>query len=167
MEISAVAACQANRPAIAVYWTGLLQAAPPAPATTRAVMTPGMLEFLIDETLDHLTGRLQQAGRNPPAHHAPLPCGLRFKGCACGLHVLLTFYTTGAQAIHETLPDQLGHARLEIMQCFNALAHGELTRVCDLCHYRNGAGCLPRAPAGGDRERTAGFPLKRLAAQLP
>ena len=79
MEDSPVASYQASRPAIGARWTGLLRAAPPAPAATRAVMTPAMLEFLIEPTLDHITDSLRQAGRKRPSHHTALPCRLRRK----------------------------------------------------------------------------------------
>jgi len=72
----------------------------------------------------------------------------------------------GARAIHETLPDNWGHARLQIIQCFNDLAHDELAGLCGVCHYRNGACCLLRPAADQDREPVAGFQSKRRAAQL-
>lgn len=151
MENSLATCCKALHPVIRARWTELLRAAPPPPPATRAVMTPDMLEFLVDETLDQLTGHLPLAGENRPAHHAPLPCGRRFKGCGCGLHLMLTFYTTGAQALHETLPDSMGHARLQIMQSFNELAHEELAGLCAVCHYREGGRCRLRAALKSDR----------------
>lgn len=157
METSPVACYQANRLAIGACWTGLLHAAPPAPAATRAVMTPAMLEFLVDETLDHLADGLRQAGRNRPPHRTLFPGRLRRKGCACGLHLLLIYYSTGARAIHETVPESWGHSRLQIIQCFNDLAHGEVAGLCGACHYRGGAQCqLPAVVAPRQHPASSG-----------
>ncbi len=140
----------ALRPKFKARWTELLREGAAAPATATPLVTPGMLVFLIDESLARLGANLRApAARAHPPPNLPDLTPTR-AGCHCGLHLLLSYYLAGAQALRETLP--AGPGRISVLHLFNHVAHEEMTALCSQCPHRGGDLCGLRpalAPARG------------------
>jgi hypothetical protein len=129
----------ALRTKIKTRWTELLREGAAAPAAATPLVTPGMLVFLIDESLARLGAGL----RTPADPAAAAPDLADFTptraGCHCGLHLLLSYYLAGAQALRETLP--AGRGRVKVQHLFNHIAHQEMMALCDHCPHRGGKLC--------------------------
>ena len=87
------------RPEIKARWAARLQAEPAALAATTALIHPEMLVFMPDDTLTRLSARLEirAQARRPPLKSRQLRAS--HAGCACGLHLLLTYYVAGARSL--------------------------------------------------------------------
>ena len=132
------------RPEIKARWTALLRAETAAPAATTALIRPEMLVFMLDDTLTRLSASLEvrAQARRPPLKSRQFRAS--HAGCACGLHLLLTYYVAGARSLHTALPMGFGRARREILRYFNSLARQDMTALCDVCRQRGGPHCRLR-----------------------
>ena len=135
------ASFDALRPAIKKRWETLLRTAPVGPPATRPLVTSEMLIFMLDDTLARLGAKLGEPAASDRAIRDLLPYGPRRAGCQCGLHLLLTYCLTGAQALKEALPVDSGRWRVEVLHGFNRLAHDEMAALCGICRHRGGPNC--------------------------
>ena len=129
-----------QRPALKARWAELLLAAP-LPHHAAAPVTPEMLVFLLDDSLDRL---LAQSGSAPSGERPTLDLNsfapIR-AGCQCGLHLLLGYYLAGSRALRELLPDEPAADRCAVLNTFHRLANEEMTALCAGCLSRGGAMC--------------------------
>lgn len=135
---------EALRPAIKARWDFLLRKAPASPVPAMSIVKPGMLVFMLDDTLARLTERLREPLPADRPRRDLAPYGGMRTGCQCGLHLLLTYYLAGARALHESLPGTFGPARVKVQHAFNQLAHDEMAALCGACRHRGGALCCLR-----------------------
>lgn len=134
-------ALDALRPVLKQHWIARLRLAPAAPPGT-GLVTPDMLVFMVDGTIDRLVASLGGTTARRPAR--PARFNSSRAGCHCGLHLLLSYYLAGAHALRETLPADLGFARPEVLRCFTRLAHEEMNALCDACNHHGGSLCQLR-----------------------
>ena len=135
----------ALRPAIKTGWRTLLREMPAEPAGPGPLVNSGMLVLMIDHTLDRLAARLHEPGATRQIHDLSPFASMR-AGCQCGLNLLLDYYQAGAQALRENLPEEIGTARIELLDRFNQLAHDEMSALCSICRFQGGPQC--NRPAG-------------------
>lgn len=128
-------------PAIKNRWSELLREAPRTQPEATGVVTPAMLILMVDETLERLQRTVRKSPRPVRSGWAVAHFGEMRAGCRCGLHLLQTYYLSGARALKEMLPDGLGVERVEVLHRFNCLAHEEMAALCEICRHRGGAGC--------------------------
>ena len=141
MEFDLVARFAELRPAIRKNWSARLEQAPPAPAMASGLITPAMLVFMLDDTLDLLAKRLKTK-RGPRRTPRDLTAFSAMRGgCRCGLHLLLNYYLVGALVLRELLPKELQAGRVTVMGEFNELAHAEMSALCGVCLHRGGTLC--------------------------
>jgi hypothetical protein len=141
----------ALRPKIKARWTELLREGTAAPAAATPLVTPAMLVFLIDESLIRLGTSLRTPAARDRMPQDLAGFGPTRAGCHCGLHLLLSYYLAGAQALRETLP--AGRGRIGVLHLFNHVAHAEMTALCDSCPHRGEALCgLRPGPASARRK---------------
>jgi hypothetical protein len=129
------------RPRIRTRWEARLRVAPAVPRSVRSLVTPEMLVFMLDDTLARLETRLAGLSADGPPRRPHATFRLTHAGCECGLHLMLTYYETGAEALKECLPAATGAARLVILHEFNAMAHEEMAALCGVCRHRGGPNC--------------------------
>ena len=135
----------ALRPAIKTGWRNLLRQLPDEPAGPGPLVNSGMLVLMIDHTLDRLAARLHEPCATRQTRDLSPFASMR-AGCQCGLNLLLGYYQAGAQALRENLPEEIGTARIELLDRFNQLAHDEMSALCSICRFRGGPQC--NRPAG-------------------
>lgn len=151
MEDGPLSRLDALRPAIKARWQALLQENPVTPRNAVGLVTPKMLMFMVDETLNRLASEILPTRliNRRPASLAPF--GPMRHGCKCGLQLLLTYYLTGAKVLREILPAELGVDRVKVLRCFNRIAHDEMDTLCGVCLHRGGPMCSLRpGPASGN-----------------
>jgi hypothetical protein len=100
-----------------------------------------MLVFMLDDTLARFCASLSTTPLTARKRHDLTPFGGMRTGCQCGVHLLLTYYLSGARALRETLPVELGLDRVEVLHHFNRLAHDEMAVLCEICQHRGGVAC--------------------------
>ncbi len=128
----------ALRPAIKTGWRALLREVPAVPPGSANLVNSGMLVLMVDHTLDRLAARLREPAAADRERHDLSPFAGMSRDCHCGLNLLLGYYEAGARALRESVPEELGPARAEMMDRFNQLAHDEMLALCNVCHFRNG-----------------------------
>ena len=132
-------------PAIQARWVERLVAEPPQAASPVAFVTPEMLHFMVAPTLTRLVAALELGaggGPRPPAVLASLRAD-----CRCGLHLVLSFYRTGQDALGELLAAT--PERTVVLQQFQRIADEEIASLCEICTHRGGAQCGHTAAPGG------------------
>lgn len=117
------------RPRIKKRWTELLRAEPVATPLAH----PDALVFLMDETLAQLTTigsgqSLKHWLADNPALLAPLR-----SQCQCSLNPLLSYYSTGNQALREIAKKPLGDDLDEVLLYFHGLAQQDIEALCGVC----------------------------------
>jgi hypothetical protein len=134
----------ALRPAIKTRWAVALRMAPaPSPAAV-GLVTPAMLVFMLDDTLNRLSASLQKPAAGERRRRGLGALGTMSPGCRCGLNVLVKYYVAGAHALRATLPADLGAVRVEVLRHFNRIAHTEMIALCEPCRHRGTAICCLR-----------------------
>lgn len=151
MTRNAAVGFTALRAKIKARWTELLLEGPAAPPAATPLVTPAMLVFMIDESLARFAVRLSAPEARDRAPRALTRFSPTRAGCHCGLHLLLSYYLAGAQALRETMP--AGAGRIAVLHLFNHVAHEELTALCGVCPQRGGALCSLRPGLASGRRK--------------
>jgi hypothetical protein len=129
------------RPAIKVCWESRLRGDINSHREHGAMINPGMLVLMIDDTLARLSARLGKRSKPRSIPHLPPSRQKMRNGCRCGLHLLLNYYLTGIRALWQVLPRNFGQDRVHICHCFNILAHDEIEALASICRFRNSSIC--------------------------
>jgi hypothetical protein len=133
------------RPGIKACWESMLRADLMAPRAPGAVIIPGMLVLMFDDTLARLSARLGECSTHGSIPHPPKPKWKMQTRCRCGLHLLLNYYLTGLRALRLVLPRNFGRGRVHICHCFNVLAHDEIETLASICRFRGSSICSLRS----------------------
>jgi hypothetical protein len=144
------------RPAINARWKDLLRGKVAPSQAPTGLVTPEMLIFMVDDTLNRLGSNLNSTVKPDRRSASLAPFGPTRVTCRCGLQLLLTYYLAGATALRELLPAQLGADRVKVLHEFNRIAHDEMEALCGICQHRGGPMCSLRS----ERRSESGVPEK-------
>ena len=147
MQGQLVQALHAQHVKIRERWTELLHAEP----VNSPLGNPDVLVHLIDWTLEEIIGALTAL---PSRRHATQSIHDSIASCQCGRNPLLTYFTSGEQAMREALVlAQVATPHLDAIERDTALgeldlvirdiARREIEAFCGVCQFREHAQVVP------------------------
>ena len=147
MQGQLVQALRAQHVNIRERWTELLRAEP----VNSPLGNPDALVHLIDWTLEEVIGALSVL---PSRRHAAQSIHDSIASCACGRNPLLTYFTSGEQAMREALVlAQAATLHLDAIErdasmheldlIIREIARREIEAFCGVCQFREHAQVVP------------------------
>lgn len=135
------------RPAIKQRWSALLRVENTPSSPSAVLFSRDLLLWKLDETLSRLAASLGPQARR--TQRMPAPLGGTRATCQCGIHLLVSYYQTGEQALKESLGAESHLVRSKVLLAFRRIASDEVKALTGVCRMRGGAQCSLAAVRAG------------------